>query len=217
MGVRAASIDRKLFQSWRHSARWMGSLVSGLWREQHENILIQCRHILTMSNWLILTKDDRRGDIMALSKNPEVTIEIVTSLYYGPQRAGKLVEMVQENLDVSEPTVYGVLLDLAERGFVEKVVRSRRNVSYKLTDKGKDLIQREHFDAIGDIMALIKSAKRKRELLIELLIEDIMEGLPEDWDTDERKAVLRRSMDEEVDLLKRRMVMMSNAANPEGA
>jgi DNA-binding PadR family transcriptional regulator len=125
--------------------------------------------------------------------------------------------MVQENLDVSEPTVYGVLLDLAERGFVEKVVRSRRNVSYKLTAKGKDLIQREHFDAIGDIMALIKSAKRKRELLIELLIEDIMEGLPDDWDTDERKAALRRSMDEEVSLLKRRMLMMSKAANPEGA
>ena len=151
---------------------------------------------------------------MVLSKNPEVTIEVVTSLYYGPQRASRLVEMVQENLEVSEPTVYGVLQDLAERGFVEKVVRSRRNVTYKLTGTGRDLIQREHFDAIGDIMSLIKSAKRKRELLIELLIEDIMDGIPEDW-SDERKAALRRSMDEEVDLLKRRMVMLSNAANTE--
>ncbi len=151
---------------------------------------------------------------MVLSKNPEVTIEIVTSLYYGPQRASKLVEMVQENLEVSEPTVYGVLQDLAERGFVEKVVRSRRNVTYKLTDSGRDLIQREHFDAIGDIMSLIKSAKRKRELLIELLIEDIMDGIPEDW-SDERKAALRRSMDEEVDLLKRRMTMLSDIANTE--
>ncbi len=151
---------------------------------------------------------------MVLSKNPEVTIEIVTSLYYGPQRAKRLVEMVQENLEVSEPTVYGVLSDLAARGFVEKVVRSRRNVTYKLTDSGRDLIQREHFDAIGDIMSLIKSAKRKRELLIELLIEDIMDGIPEDW-SDERKAALRRSMDEEVDLLKRRMIMLSDAANTE--
>ncbi len=151
---------------------------------------------------------------MVLSKNPEVTIEIVTSLYYGPQRASKLVEMVQENLEVSEPTVYGVLQDLAERGFVEKVVRSRRNVTYKLTDSGRDLIQREHFDAIGDIMSLIKSAKRKRELLIELLIEDIMDGIPDDW-SDERKAALRRSMDEEVDLLKRRMIMLSDIANTE--
>jgi len=152
---------------------------------------------------------------MVLPKNPEVTIEVVTSLYYGPQRAKRLVEMVQDNLDVSEPTVYGVLQDLAERGIVEKVVRSRRNVSYKLTDKGRDLIQREHFDAIGDILSLIKSSKRKRELLIELLIEDITDGLPEDWSTDERMTALRRSMDEEVDLLKRRMMMMSNAANTE--
>ena len=151
---------------------------------------------------------------MVLSKNPEVTIEVVTSLYYGPQRASRLVEMVQENLDVSEPTVYGVLQDLAERRFVEKVVRSRRIVSYKMTDKGRNLIQREHFDAIGDIMSLIKSAKRKRELLIELLIDDIMDGIPEDW-SDERKAALRRSMDDEVDLLKRRMVMLSDAANTE--
>lgn len=152
---------------------------------------------------------------MVLSKNPEVTIEIVTSLYYGPQRAKRLVQMVQENLDVSEPTVYGVLGDLATRGLVEKQVRSRRNVTYKLTDKGRDMIQAEHFDAIGDIMSLIKSSKRKRELLIELLIEDIMEGLPQDWGTDERMTALRRSMDEEVDMLKRRMVMLSNAANTE--
>lgn len=152
---------------------------------------------------------------MVLSKNPEVTIEIVTGLYYGPQRASRLVEMVQRNLDVSEPTVYGVLQDLAERDFVQKVVRSRRNVIYKLTEKGRDLIQREHFDAIGDIMSLIKSNKRKRELLIELLIEDIMEGLPEDWGTNERKDVLRKSMDEEVALLKRRMVLLTKAADSE--
>ncbi len=167
-----------------------------------------------MSIWLNMTKVVPTGDTMVLSKNPEVTIEVVTSLYYGPQRASRLVEMVQENLDVSEPTVYGVLQDLAERRFVEKVVRSRRNVTYKLTDKGRNLIQREHFDAIGDIMSLIKSAKRKRELLIELLIDDIMDGIPEDW-SDERKAALRRSMDDEVDLLKRRMVMLSDAANTE--
>ena len=148
---------------------------------------------------------------MTVSRNPEVTIEVVTNLYYGPQRAARLVELVQENLDVSEPTVYGVLSDLAEKGLVEKVVRSRRNVSYKLTDEGRKLIEREHFDAIGDILTLIKSAKRKREILVELLIEDIMEGLPEDWMTTERRAVLRRSMEEEVDLLKRRMRMLTNA------
>ena len=39
-----------------------------------------------------------------------------------------------------------------------------------------------------------------------------MDGIPEDW-SDERKAALRRSMDEEVDLLKRRMMMLSDAAN----
>ena len=154
---------------------------------------------------------------MVLSKNPEVTIEIVTSLYYGPQRASRLVDMVKQTLEVSEPTVYSVLADLAERGFVEKVVRSRRNVSYKLTDKGKELIQREHFDAIGDILTLIKSSKRKRELLIELLLEDIMEGLPDNWATEERKNALRKSMDEEVASLKRRLVMMSDVTKPNGS
>ena len=152
---------------------------------------------------------------MVLSKNPEVTIEIVTSLYYGPQRAARLVEMVQQNLEVSEPTVYGVLNDLAERGLVEKVVRSRRNVTYRLTPEGRKLIEREHFDAIGDIMALIKSSKRKRDLLIELLLEDIMEGLPEGWATDERKADLRRSMNDEVELLKRRMALMTKVTGAE--
>ena len=196
---------------------WMGALVSLGQGELRRNVYIGWSHNLTLSNWLILAQDGPRGGTMVLSKNPEVTIEIVTSLYYGPQRASRLVDMVQQNLDVSEPTVYGVLHELADNGFVEKVVRSRRNVTYKLTQNGRDLIQREHFDAIGDILALIKSAKRKRELLIELLIEDITEGLPDDWDTDERRAVLRKSMDEEVDLLKRRMLMLTKAANPEHA
>jgi DNA-binding PadR family transcriptional regulator len=97
---------------------------------------------------------------MAVSRNPEVTIEIVTSLYYGPQRASRLVKMVKESLDVSEPTVYSVLQDLVSRRIVEKDVRSRRNVAYVLTEKGRELIEREHFDAIGDILDLIKSAKR---------------------------------------------------------
>ncbi len=153
---------------------------------------------------------------MAVSRNPEVTIEIVTSLYYGPQRAARLVKMVTDNLRVAEPTVYAVLQDLVSRRIVEKDVRSRRNVAYVLTDKGRELIEREHFDAIGDILDLIKSAKRKREILVELLLEDLLEELPEGWQTEERKAVLRRSMDEEVDLLKRRMLLLQKATNSEG-
>ncbi len=151
---------------------------------------------------------------MVISRNPEVTVELVTSLYYGPQRASKLVEIVKGNLKVSEPTVYAVLNDLVQRGLVEKDVRSRRNISYKLTPAGRELIEREHFDAIGDILTVIRSSKRKREILVELLLDDIMEGLPEDWNTGEAKAALRRSMDEEVESLKRRLAILS-AASPE--
>jgi DNA-binding PadR family transcriptional regulator len=151
---------------------------------------------------------------MVISRNPEVTVELVTSLYYGPQRAARLVEIVKGSLKVSEPTVYAVLNDLVQRGLVEKDVRSRRNISYKLTAAGRELIEREHFDAIGDILTVIRSSKRKREILVELLLDDIMEGLPEDWNTGEAKAALRRSMDEEVESLKRRLAILS-AANPE--
>lgn len=150
---------------------------------------------------------------MVLSRNPEVTIEIVTNLYYSPLRAKRIVNLVQENLDVSEPTVYGVLNDLVERKLIEKNVKSRRNVTYKLTSTGRELIEREHFDAIGDILGLIRSAKRKRELLVELLLEDLLESLPEGWRTDERRAALRRSMGDEVDLIKRRVLALSKAAN----
>lgn len=153
---------------------------------------------------------------MVISHNPEVTIEVVTSLYYGPQRASKLVEMVKENLKVSEPTVYSVLQDLVERALVEKDVHSRRNISYRLTDAGRRLIEKEHFDAIGDILTVIKSSKRKREILVELLLDDILASLPPDFSTGEGKAALRASMDEEVENLKRRLTMLSKAATQKG-
>lgn len=154
---------------------------------------------------------------MVISHNPEVTIELVTSLYYGPQRAARLVELVKGNLQVSEPTVYAVLNDLVQRGLVEKDVRSRRNISYRLTPAGRELIEREHFDAIGDILNVIRSSKRKREILVELLLDDLMaDGLSPDWNTQEGKAALRRTMDEEVESLKRRLQILSTATTEKG-
>ena len=153
---------------------------------------------------------------MVISHNPEVTIEVVTSLYYGPQRASRLVEMVKQNLKVSEPTVYSVLQDLVERALVEKDVHSRRNISYRLTPAGRELIEREHFDAIGDILDVIRSSKRKREILVELLLDDLMDGLGPDWKTQEGKAALRRTMDEEVESLRRRLQILSTASSEKG-
>lgn len=139
-------------------------------------------------------------------KNPEVTVEIVSNLYYGPLRAQHLVSKVARAVGVSEPTVYAVLKEITESGIVEKYAWSRRNVAYTLTPKGRAVAEREHLDALHDLLRHIGSESRRRELLVELLIDELLREAPEETRASARaRAALRRSVAEEVDELKKRL------------
>ncbi len=143
---------------------------------------------------------------MALQKNPEVTVEIVSYLYYGPLRAQHLVSRVARSVKVSEPTVYAVLKELTETGIIQKYAWSRRNVAYTLTDKGRAVAEREHLDAVHDMLRLIDSESRRRELLVELLLDELLREAPEELRSSSRaRAALRRSVAEEVDEMKKRL------------
>lgn len=141
-----------------------------------------------------------------MQKNPEVTVEIVSHLYYGPLRAQHLVSRVARAVKVSEPTVYAVLKELTEGGLIEKYAWSRRNVAYTLSEKGRAVAEREHLDAVHDMLRLIGSESRRRELLVELLLEELLREAPEEMRTSSRaRAALRRTVVEEVDELKKRI------------
>lgn len=139
-------------------------------------------------------------------KNPEVTVEVVSNLYYEPMRAQHLVSKVSKSVGVSEPTVYAVLKELVDAAIIEKYSWSRRHVAYTLTDKGRSIAEKEHLSAVNDMLRLIESESRRRELLVELLMDDLLrDAAPEVRDSPEARAQLRRSIVGEVADLKKRL------------
>lgn len=138
--------------------------------------------------------------------NPSVAIEIVSILYYGTMRAATLVKRTMGSTDVSEPTVYSVLNELQKSGFVEKNKRSSRNVTYSLTKEGRSFLEKERFSAMDAMLRSLKSTSRRRELLVEILLEDMMQELPEDMRNEETRNALRRSMRFELEDVKKRLL-----------
>jgi len=148
---------------------------------------------------------------LEIENNPEIAIDIITKLFSGPMRASNIVRSVLENNDVSEPTVYSVLKSLQENGLVEKKEHSCRNVIYRLTDRGKELLEKEKFKAADTILSALRNAPERREILIELLIDDLLKKLPEDWNDEEKKKALKESMSAELDALENRLVRLTTA------
>jgi DNA-binding PadR family transcriptional regulator len=139
-------------------------------------------------------------------KNPEVTVEVVSNLYYEPMRAQHLVSRVSKSVGVSEPTVYAVLKELVDAAIIEKYSWSRRHVAYTLTDKGRGIAEQEHLSAVNDMLRLIESESRRRELLVELLLDDLLkDASPEVRASPTARADLRRSIVGEVADMKKRL------------
>ena len=145
--------------------------------------------------------------------SPNVAIEVVSLLFYNSMRAAALVKQTVEATGVSEPTVYSVLNELQKGGFIEKNVRSRKNVTYTLTREGRKFLQKERFGAIDTMLSAIKSPERKREIMVELLVEDMLEQLPAEWRNDEMKATLRRNMMFELEDVRKRMLRFTSDMN----
>jgi predicted ArsR family transcriptional regulator len=94
---------------------------------------------------------------------------------------------------------------------VEKEERSRRRVLYKLTEEGRKLLEKEHFGVIEKMLSTVKNSSRRREILVELLMEDILLELPEGMREKAKKEMLRTQTAEEVEDLKKRLLRIASA------
>ncbi|MEM2869093.1 MAG: helix-turn-helix transcriptional regulator [Thermoplasmata archaeon] len=147
----------------------------------------------------------------SISKNPEVAMELLTELYYGPKRSSRLVKMIMQRLKVSEPTVYATLQELVAKGALEKQERSRRRVIYRLTDEGRRLMDKEHFEVINSLLSRLGNQGRRREIMVELLILDLLEELPEEMRRSIKMEALRSSTAIEFEDMRKRLVRMASA------
>lgn len=138
-------------------------------------------------------------------------MELISALFYGPQRSSSIVHQVMDAASVSEPTVYSALSELVTLKMVEKEEKSRRRVLYKLTEAGRSLLEKEHFGVMEKMLSSVKNSSRKREILVQLLMDDILNELPAEMREHAKKDMLRAQTAEEVEDLKKRLLRIASA------
>jgi DNA-binding PadR family transcriptional regulator len=116
-----------------------------------------------------------------------------------------------DNVHVSEPTVYSALHELVARNVIEKQEKSRRRVIYNLTDEGRRLMEKEHFVAIDKMLSNVKNSSRRREILVELLMQDLLSELPAEMRDGVKKEMLRSTAAGEVEDMKKRLLRIASA------
>lgn len=126
---------------------------------------------------------------------------ILTTLYVheGPMRSKYIVEKVRESENISQPTVYSILRDLERRGLIKRIEISPRNVQYELTDMGRRLIEEEYLKARETLLSALRNLRDKDEIVVEILTEEILEELPEEWKRPENIEKIKKILKEEIE------------------
>ncbi|MGD2247731.1 MAG: winged helix-turn-helix transcriptional regulator [Candidatus Methanofastidiosia archaeon] len=141
-------------------------------------------------------------ETLARLTHPEVSADILLQLFGSPLRSKNLQERIT---DVSDQTVYAILKELVDAGLVNRIERSRRNVIYQLTDKGKRFIEETQLNAEKTLMSLSLDPKKQELILASILVEDMVEDLPEKFKTEENKRKLREWLLEDIDYCRKRI------------
>ena len=134
--------------------------------------------------------------------HPEVSADILLQLYGSPLRSKNLQERIS---DVSDQTVYSILKELVDAGLVDRIERSRRNVIYQLTDRGRRFIEETQLNAERTLMSLSLDPKKQELILAKILVEDMVKDLPERFQTENNKRKLRELLLEDIDHCRKRI------------
>jgi DNA-binding MarR family transcriptional regulator len=140
--------------------------------------------------------------------HPEAEALILISTYESPVRSKRLIEKVQALEDLSQPTVYNILRNLDERGLIQRIQKSRRNVQYELTEKGRKMVEEGQLKARETLLAAMRNIPDQDEIIFELIVEDVLKDLPDEWKSPEKKKKLRRILEEEIEAAKKRLIHM---------
>lgn len=140
--------------------------------------------------------------ILTRLMHPEVSADILLHLYGSPLRSKNLQERIT---DVSDQIVYSVLKELVDAGLVDRIERSRRNVIYQLTDKGRRFIEETQLKAERSLMSLSLDPRRQELILVSVLVEDMVKDLPERFQTEDKKSKLKELLLEDINHCRKRL------------
>lgn len=146
--------------------------------------------------------------IMLQFSHPDETSKIITGLYVGPKRSSEITKLINS---VSEPTTYSILKELEEKGFIIKLEKSPRNVQYSLTEDGRKIVEEEYAKAESTLVDLIRNTSKQKEILIQILVEDLVKELPSIWKTSEKREVLKKYVANELEKAKNDVIMLLNS------
>lgn len=141
-------------------------------------------------------------DLLARLTHPEVSADILLQLYGSPLRSKSLQGRIT---NISDQIVYGVLKELVNAGLVERIERSRRNVIYQLTDKGRIFIEETQLTVEKTLISLSPNPKKLELVIVSLLVDDMIKNLPEKFQTEDRKSKLKDLLLEDIDHCRRRL------------
>ncbi len=130
--------------------------------------------------------------------HPDEIAEIITGLYHGPKRSNEISKQIDT---VSEPTVYAILKELEEKGFIQKIKKSKRQVLYNLTDRGRKIVEEEYAKAEETLIELVQNTPKHKEIVVEVLMGDLIKTkkIPEMWQTPDKMGILRNYMEREIE------------------
>lgn len=136
-----------------------------------------------------------KGEEMKYSHPREMAI-VVNKLY---NRTMMSKELVKEIDTVSEATAHSILKKLEEDGFINKIEQSSRNVSYELADKGKRLVEGENIKARDTLVSIVRDIPAQKEIMVDVLVEEMLERLPAGWRNEEKRNILREHLKRRID------------------
>jgi DNA-binding PadR family transcriptional regulator len=153
--------------------------------------------------WISRGGKNMRDTVLARLTHPEVSADILLQLYgSAPLRSKNLQERIT---DVSNQTVYAILKELVDAALVNRIERSRRNVIYQLTDKGRRFIEETQLNVEKTLMSLSLNPKKQELILVSILVEDMVKDLPEKFQTEDKKSKLKELLLEDIDHCRRRL------------
>jgi DNA-binding PadR family transcriptional regulator len=137
-----------------------------------------------------------KGEEMKYSHPREMAI-VVNKLY---NRTMMSKELVKEIDTVSEATAHTILKKLEEDRFINKIEQSSRNVSYELADKGRRLVEEENIKARNTLVSIVRDLPARKEILVDVLLEEMLERLPAGWRNEAKSNILRTHLKRQINV-----------------
>jgi DNA-binding PadR family transcriptional regulator len=148
--------------------------------------------------------EDARKELASSAISSKILLELYSS---GMTRSSVLLETITESLRCSPSMVYDSLDELVRNGLVHSPTDKKRMKFYALTKDGSSLVTEEILKKEVEIRGMKRQVPGPaKDVALDLLAEEIFQGLPEQYKTISARMLVRRNLDDDYDELKTKIL-----------